>query len=377
MNYCDSFSAAFSNQEIFLDFLDHIEERADWQTHPTNSIQIIAIQEDSDACGKITAETPEEAEQIIEDTCKNTEFLLKAGDRIYAVGATAIKTLENRARISGYALSDLDKKTLARVLNDCLQVTKGQALIRIHEGKVRAVHGGDKGDYVTLPMPQIFEVAATHMRENYDKARFSEGYFDHSIAMASWEVRDEGLLETYRELLLQYGQLADAKLAASIRIHSSDVGVSGANIFCTLLIGQNRIPLILGGPMKLAHKDNASIEAFSANVAQIFARYQEEVEGLSDLFRIYVNYPENVMAGVMKKAEIGAALRAQTVERFRTSHGFGRCNGYEVYCGICEAIFLAQSNGMTPRGLVDLEEKVSKCLKYRFHEYDIPGSIRY
>lgn len=377
MNYCDSFSAVFSDQEAFLDFLDRIEAHADWQTYPTSSIRVFAIREASDARGKIAAETLEEAEKIIEDTCRNTNFLLKAGDKIYAVGSTAIKTLENRARISGYALSDLDKETLARVLNDCLQVTKGQALIRIHEGKVRAVHGGDKGDYVTLPMPQLFEVAATHMQENYDEAKFAEGYFDHSIAIASWNVRDEKLLDTYRELLLQYGQLADEKLAASIRIHSSDVGTSGANIFCTLLTGKNQTPLILGGPIKLPHKDNASLEAFSANVAQIFARYQEEVEGLSNLFRIYVNYPANVMASVMKKAEIGAALRAQTVERFRAGHGLGRCNGYEVYCGICEVIFLAQSNGMTPRGLVDLEEKVSKCLKYRFHEYDIPGSISY
>ena len=377
MNYRDDFSVSFNEQESFLDFLDYIEARADWQNHPTNSLQVFAVEEFPDAGQKIEAETLDEAEEIIADTGQNTDLLLKAGERTYAVGATAIKTLENWARISGYALSDLEKAKLARVLNDCLQVTKGQALIRIHEGKVRAVHGGDKGDYVTLPMPQIFEVAATHMQENYDEARFSEGYFDHSIAMASWEVRDDRLLETYRELLLQYGQLADDKLAASIRIHSSDVGTSGANIFCTLLTGKNQTPLILGGPIKLPHKDNASIEVFSANVAQIFARYQEEVEGLSNLFQIYVNYPANVMASIMKKAEIGAALRAQTVEQFRVSHGLGRCNGYEVYCGICEAIFLAQSNGMTPRGLVDLEEKVSKCLKYRFHEYDIPGSISY
>ena len=136
-------------------------------------------------------------------------------------------------------------------------------------------------------------------------------------------------------------------------------------------------PLVLGGPRKLPHKSGASIDAFSANVAQTFARYQEEVEGLSGLFQVYVNYPENVMASVMKKAEIGVALRAQTVERFRVSHGTGRCNAYEIYCGICESIFLAQSSGMTARGLVDLEEKVSKCLKFKFQEYDFPGSIRY
>ena len=45
--------------------------------------------------------------------------------------------------------------------------------------------------------------------------------------------------------------------------------------------------------------------------------------------------------------------------------------------GICEAIFLAQSNGMGAKALTDLEEMVSRCLTYRFHEYDIPGTILY
>ena len=73
--------------------------------------------------------------------------------------------MENRARISGYALQDLGRGKLARVLNDCLEVTKGNALVRIHEGKARAVHGGDKSDYAVLPMLELFEASAIHMEE--------------------------------------------------------------------------------------------------------------------------------------------------------------------------------------------------------------------
>ena len=80
---------------------------------------------------------------------------------------------------------------------------------------------------------------------------------------------------------------------------------------------------------------------------------------------------------VMIKAGISKALTAQTVEQFKAGHGPGICNGYDIYCGICEAIFLAQSNGMGAKALTDLEEMVSRCLTYRFHEYDIPGTILY
>lgn len=377
MHYNDNFTTSFSNQEDFLQFLDQIEERADWLRCPTNTIHVIAASEEQETSGKIHAESEAEAEDILKDTCAYTGLLLRIGKDYYPVGSTAVRTLENRARISGYALLELEKRKLARVLNDCLQVTKGQALIRIHEGKVRAVLGGDESDYSILPMPELFETAVTYMEENYDDQKFNGGFFDHSMTAASWEVKDDRLLDTYRDLLLQYGQIADDDLSASIRIHSSDVGSSGANIFCTLLVGRQKVPIVLGGAIKLPHKDNASMEKFSRNLSEIFARYQEEVEGLSRLFTVYVDHPVNVMANVMKKVDISAMLRAKTIEHFAASHGNRRSNGYEVYCGICESIFLAESSGMSPRALVDLEEKVSKCLRYRFHDYDIPGAIHY
>lgn len=95
------------------------------------------------------------------------------------------------------------------------------------------------------------------------------------------------------------------------------------------------------------------------------------------MFRVYINYPANVMAGLMNRVGIGKQLTAQTVEQFKAGHMGGGCSGYEVYCGICECIFLAQSRGMSVKGLLDLEEMVSRILAYRMHDYDIPGVVSY
>ena len=375
MNFADDFSKTFCDKEEFLEFLDGIECGAEWQKHPTNTVLVIAGEEEPEICEKI--KDMDEKEEIIKDTMKNSGLFLCLGSTYYPVGQTTMKSIESRARIAGSALLDLPKGKLARVLNDCLKVTKGNALVRIHEGKVRAVHGGDPSDYSVLTMPELFEVASIYVAENYDKATFSNGLFSHSLAMASWELEEKGLLDTYRELLLQYGLQADNVLSALIRVQTSDVGVSGANIYYSLLLGAEKKPLILGKPLKLEHTNNASIEDFSQNMGQIFARYQEAIGDLSKLFHVYASYPANVMASVMIKAGISKALTAQTVEQFKAGHGPGICNGYDIYCGICEAIFLAQSNGMGAKALTDLEEMVSRCLTYRFHEYDIPGTILY
>ena len=375
MKFRDDFSASFQNQKEFMEFLDQVELDAQWQTWPTNTITVFSAEENPSLCQMIPERDGKE--EILKDTFANTGLLLKAGEVYYPVGSTTIKTLENRARISGSALQDLERAKFARVINDCLQVTKGQALVRIHEGKVRAVHGGDKGDYAVLPMPELFEVVALYMRETYTGVQFQRGYFSHLLTTASWEIRDGELLDCYRELLLQYGQPAPSELSAVIRVDSSDVAVSGANIFCSLSEGPEKRPLVLGNALKLEHKGTATIESFAGNVAQIFARHKEAVEGLGKLLRVYVNYPANVMAGLMNHVGIGKQLMAQTVEQFKASHMGGGCSGYEVYCGICECIFLAQSRGMSVKGLLDLEEMVSRVLACRMHDYDIPGIISY
>ena len=377
MNYQDDFSAVFSEREEFLEFLDQIEERGCWKVFPTNGLQVFSLEESPEGCREIEIQLGTEGRDVLWDTRINTGLLLKAGGEYYPLGMTAIKTLENRARISGYALQDLSRAKLARVLNDCLEVTRGKALVRIHEGKARAVHGGDRSDYAVIPMPELFEASSVHIGEQYGDVRFQSGYFDHWLAMASWEIRDQDLLDTYRDMLLRYGQKADPQLSAQIRVHSSDVGISGANIFYSLLMGKERKPLVLGDALRLEHSGGAGLVDFSRNLSQVFASYREAVEGLSGLFSQYLTYPAGVIARVMRKAGIGVGLTARTAELFKAGHGLGGCNGYEAYCGICESIFLAQSDGAGVRALTDLEEKVSRCLVFPFKEYDFPGEVRY
>ena len=46
MNFIDDFSKSFRDKQEFLEFLDEIENGAEWQKHPTNSLRVIAGEED-------------------------------------------------------------------------------------------------------------------------------------------------------------------------------------------------------------------------------------------------------------------------------------------------------------------------------------------
>ena len=90
------------------------------------------------------------------------------------MGSSAISTLENRARISGAALSNVRPAVLAEILNQCLKVAKGKALLRVSEGKVRAVHSAEKNGYQVYPLPEVFMLASVYIRGEYKKSTFLE-----------------------------------------------------------------------------------------------------------------------------------------------------------------------------------------------------------
>ena len=73
---------------------------------------------------------------------KNTQLVLKMRGESYPVRDCAIRTILSRAGVNGDGLRKLDKATYAKVVNYCLRVAKGDALIKIADGKVSAVQAG-------------------------------------------------------------------------------------------------------------------------------------------------------------------------------------------------------------------------------------------
>ena len=110
-------------------------------------------------------------EEIITDTIVNTGLLLKVRNQYYPVRNCAIKSILDRAGISGAGLRRVEKSVYARILNDCLKAAKGEALLRISEGKVSAVLGGDCHDYAVLDMEQVFLHTVDYLIGNFKGCR--------------------------------------------------------------------------------------------------------------------------------------------------------------------------------------------------------------
>lgn len=372
MYYQDEFMMGFQDELSFHKYLSEIEERASWLRRPCKGLQVAVV---DGLEGKTEGAGKEEMEGILFDTKCHTGLVLLHPDGCHALGTTAISTLKGRARIEGSALADIEKPVLAHILNECLKVAKGNALLRISEGKVRAVLSGDKKDYAILPMPELYMVASAYINSDFGSVEFLGGYADHTLTTAVWQVEDEKLSEAYEELMEQYGKKWEGDLKASIRIKTSDVGASGANIFYSLL--EDGHSIILGEALKVQHKHCQGIEDFTENVESIFRYYKEALGNAARLLSIPIRHPANAMAGVMDKKGFAKRTIAETVEQFKAAAGDQPCSAYEVYCGICEALFFAKNSGAGQDALIKMEERIARCLSARWQDFDIPGDVRY
>lgn len=286
--YADEFCTTFASTTEMLEFLAERAKQSKWIRKPTRMLKLVPLEKEAET---IEEACEKELEGIVEDTEKNTQLVLKVNKDFYPVRDCAIHTILKRAGINGTGLKKLEKATYAKVVNYCLQVAKGDALIKVADGKVSAVHGGDDHDYCVLDMQTIFNMTSDYLKAHFKGSTYLEGSgsFDHSIVSAMWTLGgNQELLDTYHQALEDHG-IEDKSLAPALRLTTSDVAVSGVNLYPMMLSQTSNRVINLGSPIKLSH-DRAIIGETGSgktSLAKLFMEFYSPDKG-----HIYVDGAE-------------------------------------------------------------------------------------
>jgi len=372
----DGFIKSFSNQSELLDFLRGIDGNTVWDRKKANELRFEALIPESEKVQQLTESYRQRGmEDVINDTQKNAKLLLNVNGATYPVRRTAFKTIFERARVSGNSLTEIPREQLAEVLNYCMDVAKGQALIKHSEEKVCAVHAGGDSDYAILEISELFSRTAEFLAREFPKNTFLGASFEHAFVTGAWSLCDDSLLDSYRQALIRHG-LPASGLKAAVRLSTSDVGTSGANLYPTLMTANNR-SVTLGHNIKLAHKDGATLDDFDEKLKMIFPQCEAALERLANLLNVDVRYPKNAMLAVMKHIGIPKKLSFETVALFIAQNGEGACTAHEIYYGIAEAVFQLQSEGASGTKIVELEDKVARALNVKWPDFDMPMEYKW
>lgn len=369
--YADGFQKTFASMEELMEFLKERARASSWIRKPTKELRLVPLEKE------VSLEEDEDEKDILDDTQRNTQLMLKMRGQSYPIRSCAIKTILDRAGVSGPGLRKLDKAYYSKVVNYCLKAAKGEALIKIADGKVSAVHGGDYCDYHILAMQDVFEMTVQYLDQEFKGSSYQEGTgcYDHTIVTAMWELggRPE-LLQAYQKALDDHGIKAQV-MTPALRLTTSDVAASGVNLYPLLLCGNGNQTVSLGHPIKLPHKDGASLERFQNNLQLLFSRYQEAITDISKLMDVEIQHPINCLMEILKRLHMKKKIKTDVVELFEAQNGTDPCTAHDIYYALNEASFFAACEGLQGQEIIKVEEEIAKVLKFDWAEYDVYGSV--
>lgn len=109
--FADGYRGVFQKQEEFLECLKSIGRNSFWERRNSRNLRLVAITSGSKVEEELKEKYADEGldEGIITDTIINTGLLLKVRNQYYPVRSCAIKSILDRAGISGAGLRRVEK----------------------------------------------------------------------------------------------------------------------------------------------------------------------------------------------------------------------------------------------------------------------------
>jgi len=375
--FADNYRKSFRVEEEFLNFLQRREDNSWWRKVKSNDVRFFALDSEHQNAKELKEKLGNAGKhEVFQDTMENTQLYMKVHEDRFLVRNCAIKTILERAKVSGNALNKVEKHVFAMILNYCMEVASGDALMRFSEDKLSAIHGGDASDYSVLDMPELFAMTTEYLQDNFSGYVFAGASYDHSIVTALWSIEDALLLDTYKKCLEENGMPSE-KLQLGLRLTSSDTGLSGANLYPMMFIGSEGKSVPLGSPLKLEHKNKANLLKFEEMLNLLYGQYNKALGGIQRMMITYLNHPVNAMLGVMKKLGVSKKHAYLIVEDFKVRSGGGPCRVYEAYIAIAELIHILQCEGVTGARIVQMEENIARAIAMRWKDYDISGEYKW
>ena len=379
--YADNFRCTFDDPGDFIQFLKERKENSRWMTAPSRNLVFESLEKNTQM-GELYLKLYDHdgRAEIIADTMENTSLLLKVNGETYPVRSCAIKSILERARISGHALNKVSKSIFTQILNYCMDVASGDSLIKVADDKVSAVHGGDPKDYAILEILPLVQCVRSILDRDFAGNHFLTANFDHSIVTAIWSLDGQAneLMETYRQAVAEKGVTEAMSARPGLRFTTSDVGVSAANLYPILLLGGSNRIIPLGDPLKLDHKNGADLDAFASSMDQLYACFKESIERQQQLLNVEIRYPYTTMLGVLKRIGITKKMSYEVADLFAGQSGVSSgCTAYQLYLAMSDVIFLAQCEGASAYRIAQLEENIARALRINWHEYDRPGDFKW
>ena len=399
----DAFEKTFSSYEEMCEFHRIEADASEWRKAKIGELFAFPLTEEPDTGIVVNGVVcdPTVSPESLVDTTKNTRIGLKAtllpvfeGEGLFRnvvaeerevcfpVRDSAMKSIFERAKISGYSLSKLSPSDLCFVLNRCFELYhQAETLVLIRDEKITACHSGEKNCYSVLRIDELLNTLLEGLEEKFGQVSFVSGYTSHSFTRAEFKLvsAQKALLGNYSNKLksVGYTNCAD-NLVPAIQFSTSDTGNSCAR--CTACLEGNGTKINIGSTLEVEHKGKASVVGFGSKVEQLFSQFEKSVLKLQKLLDIQISHPISCMERVCKALKLPKKASLEAIQMFEFANGDEPCTAHDIYIAMQEIPFLYRTSGdskVSEFALFNCEENVARALSIDWDKYDIMRRIEW
>lgn len=384
-NLSETNELTFLKEEDAVAFFDNVCSTDVWKPCYTKELRAVPI-DNAPILEQCIREQmlipPEVSTESIQENMESINIGLQipfdAGYVCYPLGDTAYDTLVQRAgfqnspvllitkdKVSQTAMSPKKK---AEVINTGLSCYKNLSLILVRDEKIRAVLSGDEHDYSVLPFDQLLSTLKTRLCDMFSDVAFEAAFASHIYFMAEYSFKSSFVNET--ALAFNRIKSSSTSVKLSLKLISSDVGVSGANLFP--YVSFDDISFMMGMPITLTHKHKHALVDFIDNITKVGAAFRDATEKMEEMNSRKVSHPGGCLMRIAKQAGLPKKLSCEEAESIEALYGTN-CMQSDVFFSLYDVLdkYDAECTLSLSRRLI-LEEGISRITFSRFSDYDIP-----
>ncbi len=375
----------FSNISELRDFNSLQEQSYSWVEFDTTDGEYVPL-EDNPICIPIIRDDLQISEDVsdetISDQMADTKLALKypTGDEMkcYPVGPTAYRGVLERVGGTCPALTSL-KETRARnevsptdkaaICNMLTKYTKGKSLLLVGDELVLA---DLSSDYVRLPFSELLDITEKELGEKFEYVRYVRGNISHESSSAEFLFQDDDTDSNLMDAFSKIG-IDTTDYNAHIKVLTSDVGLSGANIYPFIKSEKNGNQISIGTPIKLEHIGSADMEKFKTNLLSCFASFMECSEHLERMDHTKISNPADTLYNIGHKVGLPEKLIKEGYEDFDKEYPFS-CKGTDIYIKLFDILdsYISEEEVSDIRQM-QLNENITRICFFSLPRFDMPA----
>ena len=356
-----------------------------WTEFPTSDGTYVPL-EDNPICIPVIRDSLGIDEEVSNDTIQeqmaDTKLCLaypfEKNIKTFPVGPTAYRGILARIGATCPALtslsdtrsrSEVSPTDKASICNLLTKYNKGNSLLLVGDELVLA---DLSDDYVRLPFSEILDITEEELNKNFEFTKYITGIVSHETSSVEFMFRDDEVDSNLYDAFSSIGiDITDYN--AHIKVMTSDVGLSGANVYPFIKSERTGKVISIGTPIKLEHIGSADMEKFRTNLLSCFASFRDISEHLEKMKATKILNPADCLYNIGKKIALPDKALKETYEEFDSEYPYS-CSGIDVYFRLFDVLdrYSAEEKVDDLR-LMQLNENITRICFYSLKKFDEPA----